>query len=94
MASPKAPIHLRGRLLVRALPAVALLGCQESTPPETAGGAATEVTLRYLCGRNFEVGNGNPTSITVRFEVAGSGEAGELRRAFHRADHARGLIAF
>ena len=78
MAPPKPPadsIHVR---LLRILIAAGLLGCQESTPPETPAGESAHVTLRYVCARNFDVGNGNPTAVTVRFEVGVGGEIGDL----------------
>src|SRR5262249_37873191 len=35
------------------------------------------VTIQYVCGRNFDVGNEDSVSLSVRFEVAG-GESGDL----------------
>lgn len=64
---------------VAAIVAVAgLLTCQENTSPETGSPQAEQVTVAYVCGRNFDIGNGNPTAVTVRFDVAGTGENGEL----------------
>ncbi len=66
------------RVLALLVAAAALIGCQEGTPPEGPGGEAALVTIEYLCGRNFDIGNGNLAAITVRFEVEGTGESGEL----------------
>jgi hypothetical protein len=36
------------------------------------------VSVTYVCGRNFDLGNADSTEITARFEVQGTREAGEL----------------
>src|SRR5262249_4982986 len=77
MTSPKARFRFGQDLLVRlTIPAI-LVGCQENTPPESPAGQAHFVTIQYVCGRNFDVGNEDSVSLSVRFEVAG-GESGDL----------------
>ncbi|MGH3848037.1 MAG: hypothetical protein ACRDS0_42525, partial [Pseudonocardiaceae bacterium] len=68
----------RAMRLGACLAAAGVMSCQESTTPETPGGKPPLVTVRYVCGRNFEVDNAEPVPVTVRFEVGGTGEAGEL----------------
>src|ERR1044071_9711246 len=77
MQPAKAPYQYRRRI-IHAVAASALLACQESTPPDTPAGESAYVTLRYVCARNFDIGNGNPTPVTVRFEVGDGGEIGDL----------------
>jgi galactose oxidase len=78
MISPQTPFRSRLRIQAHALAVAALLGCQEATPPESPAGEAARVTARYVCGDNFEIGNGNPAAVTAHFEVAASGESGDL----------------
>ncbi len=70
-----------GRVIRRcaALAAVlALLTCQEGTHPSAPATEASLVTVAYVCGRNFDLENGNLAATTARFAVTGTGEAGDL----------------
>jgi len=57
---------------------VGLGACHDSTPPGGAEPDPVLVSLVYVCGRRFDVDNGNPMALTVRFEVPATGETGDL----------------
>jgi hypothetical protein len=57
---------------------VAVIGCQDSTPPSAADPDPTLVSAEYVCGNRFDLRNANPVPLTVAFEVGSGGEAGEL----------------
>lgn len=69
------------RFVTGTVVAAGLLTCQESTPPETPPSAAGSVSMTYVCGRNFVIENADESHLTVRFEVGGTGETGELTLA-------------
>ena len=69
------------RFAAGAVAAAAALTCQDVTPPETPPSPASSVSVSYVCGRDFDIENANESHVTVRFEVAGTGEAGELSLA-------------
>jgi galactose oxidase len=69
----------RPSLRAAALALLAGAACgRDTTPPEPAGIDPSLVAIEYLCGRTFQLGNGNPEAVTIAFEVVGTGEAGEL----------------
>lgn len=68
--------RLRAALAV--IVSASLLTCQENTPPDTGGNSVDRVTITYVCGRNFDIGNANLAAVTVRFDVVGTGESGAL----------------
>ncbi|MGH7508786.1 MAG: galactose oxidase-like domain-containing protein [Gemmatimonadales bacterium] len=57
--------------------AAALAGCQENTPPSPSDDAP-QVSVLYVCGNRFDLENRNTSSVTIRYEVMGSSEQGEL----------------
>jgi galactose oxidase len=62
---------------------VALVGCHDSTRPGGADADPTLVSLAAVCHRRFEIANGNPGALTVRYEVSATGETGELTLSGH-----------
>ena len=43
------------------------VACQDSTRPGTSEPDLSLVTLTYVCGERFDVGNGNLVGVTVRY---------------------------
>src|SRR5687768_111792 len=61
------------RLLVFGLHA-----CRDSTTPDSSDLEPRLVGISYVCGRRFQIENGNTAAITVRYELVGGSESGEL----------------
>jgi hypothetical protein len=59
-----------------------LFACHGETRTEPPGAVELElIGLRYACGNNFDLTNGNRSAVSVAFEVEGTGESGELTLA-------------
>jgi galactose oxidase len=64
---------------ISVLAAAVLFACQADSRTDPLGAVDLEsIDLRYDCGNNFELSNGNSIAVTVEFEVEGTGESGEL----------------
>ena len=69
-----------GRATTAALAALILFAaCQDSTRPGPGEPDLSLVTLTHHCGERFDIGNGNPADVTVRYTVAGSAESESSR---------------
>ena len=54
------------------------LACRDTVTPETHAGAPTEITVSYLCGNDFAIGNASSQTTTVHYVVLGTTESGDL----------------
>src|SRR5919198_1173402 len=74
---------------ISVLAGAVLFACQADSRTDPLGAVDLEsIDLRYDCGNNFELSNGNSIAVTVEFEVAGTGESGELTLAASAAGQA------
>jgi galactose oxidase len=65
-----------GKALI--LLAGALLSCRDDVRPGPLETGLSQVTIRYVCGNDFDLQNQSTAARIVRYAVLGSGEDGEL----------------
>lgn len=58
--------------------AFATVGCHDNVRPGPPEGGLSQVTVTYVCGNDFDLGNQSSLSLTVRYLVGGTSEQGEL----------------
>jgi hypothetical protein len=60
--------------------ALAAAGCHDSTRPEPSPGepAPAHLSVLYVCGNRFDLESRSATPVTVRYQVVGTPERGEL----------------
>ena len=64
--------------LVAPLLAFSLLSCHDDGRPGPLEGGLSQITVRYVCGNDFDIHNQSPAALTVRYTVMGASEDGEL----------------
>ena len=58
--------------------AFSLLSCRDDVRPGPLESGLSQVTLRYVCGNDFDIQNQSSAALTVRYTVLGAAEDGEL----------------
>ena len=73
MSRSRYPTRLATILLVGAG-----VGCQDTVKPGSPEGGVGDITVSYLCGNHFVLGNQSHRTVTVYYAVLGTSEDGEL----------------
>jgi galactose oxidase len=79
-----------GRLTTALLVLVGL-ACQDTAPPGPADGTLRDISVTYLCGNSFSLRSLTLDTRTVRYNVLGTSEQGELYLPPQSADSSNGI---